>query len=144
MLTLNIELPEPLTHDAQLSGFSKPQLQALTIQFMETFLDLQLEHQKYAPDEAIPADIALDLIQLDYLDDDDLWQAAQTTVPTSYTEQMQQLLDKRTFAKLTIEETASVTQLSKLAQRTMLVRAKATVLLKQRGLDITSLQSSGH
>jgi hypothetical protein len=137
MLTLNIELPEPLTHKAQVSGFSKQQLQTLIIQFIETFLGLR----NFSPDGAIPSEIALDLIQLECLDNDDLWQAAKTKVPYSYTEQMQQLLDKRA---LTTEEQALVGQLSKLAQRTMLVRAKATVLLKQRGFDITLLQETRH
>jgi len=140
MLTLNIELSEPLTQDAQVSGFSKQQLQSLIMQFVETFLGISLEYRQFFSDEAIPADISFDLIQLDYLDDDDLWHAAQTKIAPSYTEQMQQLLDKREFEGLTTEEQALVTRLSRLAQRTMLVRAKAAVLLKQRGFDITSLR----
>jgi hypothetical protein len=52
---------------------------------------------------------------------------------------MQELLDKQDEEGLTRKEMQEARQLSELANRIMLVRAKAAVLLKKRGHDIKKL-----
>jgi hypothetical protein len=87
----------------------------------------------------LPADIADELAQLAYLTDAELWQAARTTLPLRDSERMQALLLKRQREGLSAAEEREAKRLAHRADRTMLVRAQAAVLLKERGHDISSL-----
>ena len=89
--------------------------------------------------EELPADIADELAQLAFLSDEELWQAARTTLAPEEAERMQALLLKRQREGLTPEEQQEAERLLHLYDRTMLVRAQAAVLLKERGHDISSL-----
>jgi hypothetical protein len=87
----------------------------------------------------LPADIADELAQLAYLTDAELWQAARTTLPLKDSERMQVLLLKRQREGLSATEEREAKRLAHRADRTMLVRAQAAVLLKDRGHDVSSL-----
>jgi hypothetical protein len=89
--------------------------------------------------EALPSDIVDDLEQLTYLTDAEMGEAARTTLPRQSSERMQALVLKRQGASLTAVEERELKRLTHLADRTMLVRAQAAVLLKERGHDIESL-----
>jgi len=91
----------------------------------------------------LPADIADELAQLAYLTDAELWQAARTTLPLRDSERMQALLLKRQREGLSAAEGREAKRLVHRADRTMLVRAQAAVLLKERGHDISSLSPTG-
>ncbi len=78
--------------------------------------------------------------QLTYLADDDLWLAAQTQLSLAEAEQMQDLVDKQQDQPLTPSEQETAQALSHRYNHTMLIRAKAAVLLKERGYDIASLR----
>ena len=89
--------------------------------------------------EALPSDIADDLEQLTYLTDAEMWEAARTTLPRQNSERMQALVLKRQGVRLTAVEERELKRLTHLADRAMLVRAQAAVLLKERGHNIESL-----
>jgi len=89
--------------------------------------------------EALPSDIVDDLEQLTYLTDAEMWEAARTTLPRQNSERMQALVLKRQGVRLTAVEERELKRLTHLADRAMLVRAQAAVLLKERGHNIESL-----
>lgn len=155
MTTLTIDLPDPLTEQLQTSGISQQQLEALVTKFIQNYLHqyhpnrqniatLPPEDVSQVASEqlaaSLPEDIAADLAQLAYLADDDIWLAAQTQLTLAEAEQMQALLDKQQLEGLNSEEQQMAQQLSHRYNRTMLIRAKAAVLLKERGYDISVLR----
>ena len=79
----------------------------------------------------LPGELAEELDQLALMNDTELWQAEAT--------QMQTLVWKQQRDGLTTREQNKAENLLQRYNRTMLVRAKAAVLLKERGFDITSL-----
>lgn len=87
----------------------------------------------------LPSELADELEQLDLLSDRELWQAAQTKLSAEEAEQMQTLVWKQQRDGLTKREQNKAEKLLQRYNRTMLVRAKAAVLLKGRGFDISSL-----
>jgi hypothetical protein len=90
----------------------------------------------------LSADIAGDMAQLTFLTDAELWQAAHSQLPERDAERMQALLWKRQREGLSAAETREVTRLGHRANHTMLVRARAAVLLKERGYDISELRTA--
>lgn len=89
--------------------------------------------------ETLPQDIKQELSEIDLFTDEELWQAAHMTVPATKADQMQLLVEKQQLEGLTEAEKQEATLLSHFFNRVMLVRAKAAVLLKERGHDITPL-----
>jgi len=89
--------------------------------------------------EALPSDIVDDLEQLTYLTDAEMWEAARTTLPRQNSERMQALVLKRQGVRLSAVEERELKRLTHLADRAMLVRAQAAVLLKERGHNIENL-----
>jgi len=89
--------------------------------------------------EELPADISDELDQLTFLSDEELWEVARTALPPEDSERMQALLLKRQREGLTPEEQQEAERLLHHYDRIMLVRARAAVLLKERGHDISTL-----
>jgi hypothetical protein len=87
----------------------------------------------------LPDELANELAQLALLDDHELWQAAQTQLSAEEAAQMQRLVWKQQRDGLTRSEQKQAKSLLQRCNRTMLVRAKAAVLLKERGFDISVL-----
>lgn len=85
--------------------------------------------------------LANELAQLELFNDSDLWQVAQTTLSKEEAAQMQTLVCKQQRDGLTVSEKMQAKRLLQRYNRTMLVRAKAAVLLKERGFDISALNS---
>jgi hypothetical protein len=73
------------------------------------------------------------LEQLAFLNDAELWQAAKTTLPAEASEQMQRLVTKQQQSGLTTREQNQAEKLVSQYQHTLLVRAQAALLLKERG-----------
>jgi hypothetical protein len=90
----------------------------------------------------IPGDIAAEVAQLRHLDDDHLWRAARMKMPAEKSERMQTLSRQLKAEGLTKAEEEEIRQLQHYAQRIMLVRAEAAVLLQERGFDIADLRQS--
>jgi hypothetical protein len=89
--------------------------------------------------EDLPEEMRGDLVALEALDDDALWQVARSTVsPEQHTEHMQ-LLDKNRAGTLTESEREKLTQLRQSADQLMLRKAYAYMLLKWRGHRLPTL-----
>ena len=85
-----------------------------------------------------PGPLRTALAQLAYCNDAALWQAARTTMPAVQRERLAALHDKHQCGEsLTNEERTEEETLLTLYRETLLVRAQATVLLKQRGCDVS-------
>lgn len=87
----------------------------------------------------LPSELTEELEQLALLSDAELWQAARTKLGEEEAAQMQTLVWKQQRDGLTKREQSKAENLLQRYNRTMLVRAKAAVLLKERGFDISSL-----
>ncbi len=77
------------------------------------------------------------LAQMTYLNDAALWQAARTTMVEAQRERMEELNAKQQREGLIKTEEEEVQSLLTLYRETILVRAQAAVLLKQRGYDVS-------
>jgi hypothetical protein len=80
------------------------------------------------------------LAQMAYLNDAALWQAARTTMTAEQRERLEALHDQQQRDGLPAEEQAEEQALLALYRETLLVRAQAAVLLKQRGYDVSDPQ----
>ena len=87
----------------------------------------------------LPPDIEQELSELDLFTVEELWRAVRLTAPMEKTERMQALVEKQQMEGLTDSEKQEASILSHFFNRVMLVRAKAAVLLKERGHDISQL-----
>lgn len=88
----------------------------------------------------IPHNIAEEMAQLAFLDNEHLWRAAQLVVPLDIANRVQELVTKQQAAGLTETEEQEARQLQHIANRVMLIRAEAAALLKRRGFDLTGLR----
>jgi hypothetical protein len=77
------------------------------------------------------------LAQMAYLNDATLFQAARSTIPVEQRERLEMLQHEQQRRGLTAEEKAEEEALVALYRETILVRAQAAVLLKQRGYDVS-------
>jgi len=80
------------------------------------------------------------LAHLAYLNDGALWQAARSTMTIAQRERLEALHDKQQQQPLASEEQAEERALLALYHETILIRAQAAVLLKQRGYNISDPQ----
>jgi hypothetical protein len=90
-------------------------------------------------EEEWPADLSQVVASLRFLDDAALWRAAQNRLPAEIATRIEDLHLKRQFEGLTPNETQALATLMRRYEQTMLVRAHATLLLKQRGHDVSQL-----
>ena len=72
-----------------------------------------------------------------YLNDAILWQLARATMTSEQSQQLEQLHHKLQREGLSRSESEVEDALTQLYRETILVRAQAAVLLKQRGYDIS-------
>jgi plasmid stability protein len=93
-----------------------------------------------ALDELAPTDVD-EMEQMAFLTDQELWQAARSRLTSADSQRMQSLLFQQKRIGLSSDEAAEAEQLVQQQERVMLVRAKATVLLRQRNWDVSELVS---
>ena len=74
--------------------------------------------------------------QLAYLNDAALWQVARSSMPVDQRERLQDLHDQQRRRPPSDAERAEEEALLQLYRETILVRAQAAILLKQRGYEI--------
>jgi hypothetical protein len=86
----------------------------------------------------ITKDIRSGLAQMAYLNDAALWQAARATTTPEQRTRLEALHVQKQQAGLSAEEEAEEQALLSLYDETLLVRAQAAVLLKQRGYDVSN------
>jgi plasmid stability protein len=89
--------------------------------------------------DELPADLAEAISSLALLDDEALWQAARSHLPSEAAAQLEVLHLKRQREGLTETEAQTLASLVHQYERAMLVRAQAAALLKQRGYDVSVL-----
>ena len=77
------------------------------------------------------------LAQMAYLNDAALWQVARATIGAEQRDRLQDLHDRQDEGQLTDAERVEERALLELYRGTVLLRARAALLLKQRGYDIT-------
>ena len=77
-----------------------------------------------------------------YLNDAALWQTARATMPAKQRKRLETLHHQQQRRRLTAREQAEEQTLLALYRETLLIRAQAAVLLKQRGYDISDLLQS--
>ncbi len=131
--TLTIRLPDPLYQQVeqrarQMQRSVEDELVAVVAATLPTLADL-------------PTDIASEIAQLEFLSDDELWQVARTTLSPDESERMQELTLKQQRDGLTPQEQQEAEALLHQYDRTMLVRAQAAALLKERGHDVSTLRT---
>ena len=80
------------------------------------------------------------LAQMAYLNDAALWQAARATVSAEQRDRLEVLHHQQQRQGLTAEEQTEEQALLALYRETLLIRAQAAVLLKQRGYDVSDPQ----
>lgn len=89
----------------------------------------------------VPPDMVGRLSQLNILPNSELWQAARTTLTPEQQQHLEVLNDKQQReGELTSEERAEQESLLKAYGETILLRAQALLLLKQRGYDVSDLK----
>jgi hypothetical protein len=134
--TVTVNLPKQVFHKVrQLARNKNRSVEDELVAVVENALD---EGDVWA---GVPSDVADEVEQLRFLDDEHLWRAAQLTVAEEKSERMQILSQKQKAEGLTVAEKEEIEQLQHLAQRVMLVRAEAAVLLQERGYNISRLHS---
>lgn len=89
--------------------------------------------------EALPDELERAIAQLISVDDAALWQAARSHMPTDAVERLQELNLKRQREGLVEAEQQESDVLIRQYERSMLMRAQAAALLKQRGHDISTI-----
>jgi hypothetical protein len=90
--------------------------------------------------DSAPEELRTALAHMAYLNDAALWQAARATMPTEQRERLEALHHRQQRQSLTAEEQAEERALLTLYRETLLLRAQAAVLLKQRGYDVSDPQ----
>jgi hypothetical protein len=87
--------------------------------------------------ETASSDLQGALAQMAYLNDAALWQAARASMTAEQRTRLATLHDKQQRERLTPEEQDEEQTLLKLYRETLLVRAQAAVLLKQRSYEVS-------
>ena len=87
----------------------------------------------------LPSEISAALEALDQLDDTLLWDTARSRLPASVSAELESLHMQERRVGLSTEESQRLARLVRQYEQHMLVRARAAVLLRQRGHDISGL-----
>ncbi len=126
-LTLPDKLYEPIQRMAQASD-----------QSVETVL-LTALYASLPSLEGLPSDLVQELVELEALDDDTLRQVLLETVPVDQQQKLEVLLQQNQSGGLTKSEQKQLADLQHAADRVMLRKARAAVLLRFRGQRIPTL-----
>lgn len=87
--------------------------------------------------DSISSDLRTSLAQMAYLNDAALWRAARATLTVEQKTRLETLHRKQQSEGLTLQEQKEEQALRKLHQETLLVKAQAVVLLKQRNYAVS-------
>ena len=92
--------------------------------------------------DQLPTEFADAVAHLTLLEDDALWRAARSRLAEEALTQLEELHFKRQREGLTDAEAQTLAALVRQYERTLLVRARATAILHQRGHDVATLLTS--
>ena len=88
--------------------------------------------------ESADASLRASIAQMVFLTDAALWRAARATIPRTQRDRLAALHDKAQREGLSTADVDEEAGLMRLYTDTLLVRAQAAVLLKQRGYDVSA------
>lgn len=89
------------------------------------------------PLAGLPSELTNDLDGLAFLNDDELWLVARSTLSTEHYQQMDDLLARKRQTPLTAAEQQTLDRLVGEYQSLILRRGQAAVLLQRRGYDLS-------
>jgi hypothetical protein len=90
--------------------------------------------------DGLPSELVEDLVELESLDDESLRQVMVSKVPTAQQRELDRLLRKNQAGTLTEQERQKLDRLQHKADRVMLRKARAAVLLRFRGHRLPTLE----
>lgn len=124
---VTIKIPTTLYHRLNFwAQNAQDSVQKVVVTTLDTYLPP-------LPDENVS------LTSLESLNDEGLWQVARRVISPDQQKQLSALLEKNQLGRLTNVEEAMLNKLSEEADQRMLRKAKAYVLLKQRGYELPTL-----
>lgn len=96
-------------------------------------------HSSLPPLEGLPSDLAEELVELEIQDSEKLRQVLLDIVPTDHQEKLDSLLYRNQQGTLTDAELEQLKNLQRAADRVMLRKARAAILLRFRGERLPTL-----
>jgi len=130
--TVAIEMPQPLYRRIErLAKLTRRPLEKIVVQTLDSNVPT-------LPDD-LPEGMRGDLLALEGLNDDALWQVARSTFNPEQRRRISLLLEKNRLGTITEPERATLAQLRREADQLMLRKAYAYVLLKWRGYRLPTL-----
>ncbi len=129
--TVTLELPDTIYLPAQrmAEAFRRP-LPDVLVEALKASLP---------PLEGLPPGLIAELGSLETLDDDALWQVMLSRLPADRQRKLNRLLRKNKTEKMTAADRAELAALQNDADRIMLRKARAAVLLRFRGRRLPTL-----
>ncbi|RMF29334.1 MAG: hypothetical protein D6759_14055 [Chloroflexi bacterium] len=125
-------MPQPLYRRLErLAKLTRRPVESLVVQTLEANIPP-------LPDD-LPDEMRDDLLALEELSDEALWQVARSVVNPEAQAEYRLLLEKNRLGTITESEQARLAQLRREADRLMLRKAYAYVLLKWRGYRLPTL-----
>ncbi len=129
--TMTLHLPAPLYN--RLKQRAERSRRTVETELLEAAaVGVQTEEEQ--PDDSARIEASLRL-----LDDAALWRAAKSRLPAEVATRIEDLHLKRQFEGLTPIEAQDLARLMQRYEQNLLVRAHATLMLKQRGHDVSQL-----
>lgn len=130
--TVTLELPQTIYLPAR-------RMAEVTNRPLEDLLVCALE-ASLPPLDGLPSELVEDLVGLESLDDESLRQVMVSKVPTAQQDELDRLLRKNQAGTLTEQERQKLDRLQREADRVMLRKARAAVLLRFRGHRLPTLE----
>ncbi len=132
--TLTLRLPDGLY--ARLQQRARESHRTLEAELLELLSSAVPGHQD------LPNSLSADLAQLDTMDDAELWRAARSRLSKKAAAKLEALHVKRQSEGLSESEAQVLAELVGQYERSMLIRARAAALLKERGHDLSGLAAT--
>lgn len=93
------------------------------------------------PDDPLPDALQETVDSLELLDNPALWEIAQSNRPEAVAAEIETLNQKQQQDALSDEEATKLTELTQEHERLIILRNQALILLKERGYDISGMNS---
>jgi hypothetical protein len=130
--TVTLELPQTIYLPARrMAEVTNRSLEDLLVSALKASLP---------PLDGLPSELVEDLVELESLDDESLRQVMVSKVPTAQQRELDRLLRKNQAGTLTEQERQKLDRLQREADRVMLRKARAAVLLRFRGHRLPTLE----
>jgi hypothetical protein len=130
--TVTLELPQTIYLPARrMAEVTNRSLEDLLVSALKASLP---------PLDGLPSELVEDLVGLESLDDESLRQVMVSKVPTAQQRELDRLLRKNQAGTLTEQERQKLDRLQREADRVMLRKARAAVLLRFRGHRLPTLE----